>query len=133
MRHRAATRVLIVAALAGLSLQIGCLATNQDASRAGSAREPVDARAPAPFSDADTSAQNGMLNVLSKIDASLAKADRLLSPEVQIGGGGDGNSVTAWIQAAAPWLTWLLYPLVWRPATYKLGMRTRNANGESPP
>jgi hypothetical protein len=29
--------------------------------------------------------------------------------------GGDNDSVTAWIQSMAPWVTWLLYPLVWRP------------------
>lgn len=80
----------------------------------------------------DTTSQTGLLNTVTKLEAAVNRLDTTIQADVKIGGG-SGDSVTSWIQAVAPWLTWLLYPLVWRPARRKWGNGIVPAAGINPP
>jgi outer membrane murein-binding lipoprotein Lpp len=52
---------------------------------------------------------------VGKLENTVAKVDSKVQAALTIGGGGD--SITSWINALVPWLSmsWLVYPLVWRP------------------
>lgn len=105
-----------------LLLCVGCVSSRPGVSTLGGWSVSPRGSGPPPDTEIRQQQIDGLINVVANLETDLEAA--LVKFAVQIGGGGD--SIQSWLWVIPACLSWLVYPLVWRP------IRKKRNGGDKP-